>query len=215
MTPQAASLWCEAQHAVWQQHFGFRGAGPPGTVHTCPARHNFSGCRAVFQQPWAAVFSGSRWSGGTADACMVFTMWAPGLMAPRPALQSMNLENDVFASIDAERAVDLSTLPPQLQAPGPPLAADPAGWLPEPASWRGSGVRVHIVKDDNGRTIGSEALNQGRYLSSSAAPASNFAMPFDAAKKTVSAHPLAARAAAAAPKQQLAIPSRCVLLCLR
>ena len=89
---------------------------------------------------------------------VVFTYLGPRTDGTRPALQSMNLENDVFASIDAERAVDLSTLPPQLQAPRPPLSADPTGWLLDPASWRGSEVCVHIVENKDG---GTDSLDQG------------------------------------------------------
>lgn len=71
---------------------------------------------------------------------------SPWLIAARPALQSAGLENEIFTSVDPEQAVDLSTLPPQLQAPGPPLSADPTGWLPDAASWRGSAQRVHIAE---------------------------------------------------------------------
>jgi hypothetical protein len=147
--------------------------------------------------------------------CMVFTTWAPGLTAPASALQSMNLENDVFASIDAERAVDLSTLPPQLQAPGPPLAADPTGWLPDPASWRGNGVRVQIVEDNNGRYY-RVCTTHGTCLSSSAAPAFNFAMPLSAAKRS-GGRTLTGRwqqgMVAAAPQEQLAMPRNAQYMC--
>jgi hypothetical protein len=81
--------------------------------------------------------------------CRAHVLWAypsPWLITACPALQSVGLENEVFTSVDPEQAVNLSTLPPQLQAPGPPLSADPTGWLPDAASWHGSALRVHIAE---------------------------------------------------------------------
>ena len=52
----------------------------------------------------------------------------------------------MFASLDPEQPVDLSTLPPQLRTPAPQLPADAAGWLPDAASWHGSALRVHIAE---------------------------------------------------------------------
>jgi hypothetical protein len=56
------------------------------------------------------------------------------------------MENEVFASLDPEQPVDLSTLPPKLRAPAARLPADTAGWLPDAASWRGTTLRVHIAE---------------------------------------------------------------------
>ena len=90
---------------------------------------------------------------------MQLQMWQPdGGLRP---LQSAGLENEVFASLDPEQPVDLSTLPPQLRAPAPRLPTDTAGWLPDAASWRGRALRVHIAE---AAAAGRRALQHRRAL---------------------------------------------------